>query len=67
LTPASYLAKAERALNQVERIRLLADYTGEEIDPAKAAWVLEQAGAFVEAIRNDLIGKTPSAGGTMDR
>jgi uncharacterized protein (UPF0332 family) len=65
--PGRIASDLGRALNQVERIRLLADYTGEEIDPAKAAWVLEQAGAFVEAIRNDLIGKTPSAGRTIDR
>ena len=43
-----------RALNQVERIRLLADYTGEEITQDKAVWVVEQAAAFVEAMRGSL-------------
>ncbi len=35
-----------RVLNQVEQIRLLADYTGEEIEPDKAAWAVEQASVF---------------------
>lgn len=48
-----------RALNQVERIRLLADYTGEAIEPEQATWVVEQATAFVEAIQNHPKPKTP--------
>ncbi len=40
-----------RALNRVERPRLLADYTGEAMDPDKVAWVVEQAAAFVDAMR----------------
>ena len=36
-----------RAINQVERIRLLADYTGEAIDEGKARWAIDQADAFV--------------------
>lgn len=47
-----------RTLNQVERIRLLADYTGETIQPERAAWVVEQATAFVEAIQNPINSKT---------
>jgi uncharacterized protein (UPF0332 family) len=39
-----------RALNQVERVRLLADYTGEEVDAAKAAWTIEQADGFIAAV-----------------
>jgi hypothetical protein len=39
-----------RTLNRVERIRLLADYTGEEIDRDRATWAVEQATAFVQAI-----------------
>lgn len=42
-----------RALNQVERIRLLADYTGEDIAPDKVDWVIQQATEFVEAIREE--------------
>lgn len=39
-----------RTLNQVERLRLIADYTGEGIEPDKAAWVVEQADLFVTAM-----------------
>lgn len=40
-----------RSLNQVERPRLIADYTGEPIDPDEARWVVEQATEFVEALQ----------------
>lgn len=36
-----------RALNQVERIRLLADYTGQPIDWAKANWAVDEAERFL--------------------
>jgi uncharacterized protein (UPF0332 family) len=36
-----------RMLNQVERIRLLADYTGEPIDAEKAIWAVDQADHFI--------------------
>jgi uncharacterized protein (UPF0332 family) len=36
-----------RILNQVERIRLLADYTGEPIDIEKAIWAVDQADHFI--------------------
>ncbi|HRX60674.1 MAG TPA: HEPN domain-containing protein [Candidatus Competibacter sp.] len=49
-----------RVLNQVEQIRLLADYTGEEIEPDKAAWAVEQASVFVETIQNSIRPKTLS-------
>lgn len=42
-----------RALNQVERLRLLADYTGEDIEPDKVDWVIQQAAEFVEALREE--------------
>lgn len=42
-----------RMLNQVERIRLLADYTGDDIEPDKVDWVIQQATDFVEAIREE--------------
>lgn len=46
------LASAElgRALNQVERIRLLADYTGETIDAEKAVWAVDQAESFLRSL-----------------
>ena len=40
-----------RSLNQVEHIRLLADYTGEAIDQAQGQWAVEQAAQFVCEIR----------------
>jgi len=42
-----------RSLNQVERLRLIADYTGEPIDPDKARWVVEQATGFVDAMQRE--------------
>ncbi|EGV19288.1 HEPN domain-containing protein [Thiocapsa marina] len=39
-----------RILNQVERIRLLADYTGEPIDIEKAIWAVDQADHFIRKL-----------------
>lgn len=39
-----------RSLNQVERVRLLADYTGEAVDAEKAQWAIDQAERFIAAI-----------------
>lgn len=44
-----------KALNQVERIRLLADYTGEDIDEQAAQWALERATDFLVAVRHHLL------------
>ncbi len=38
-----------RSLNQVEQVRLLADYTGEDIDLDKAHWAVDQAARFIAA------------------
>jgi uncharacterized protein (UPF0332 family) len=46
--PGRARAELGRIINQVERIRLLADYTGEPIEHAKAARVVEQASEFVD-------------------
>jgi uncharacterized protein (UPF0332 family) len=43
-------AEIGRSLNQVERVRLLADYTGEQVDAEKAQWAVDQAEAFIAAI-----------------
>ena len=43
-------AETGKSLNRVERVRLLADYTGEEIDGKTADWAIEQADAFLKAI-----------------
>ncbi|HRJ53794.1 MAG TPA: HEPN domain-containing protein [Candidatus Thiothrix moscowensis] len=40
-----------RLLNEVEQVRLLADYTGEEVSIDRAVWVVEQATGFVGTIR----------------
>ena len=39
------------ALNKVERLRLLADYTGDPVSEEDGAWAVEQAAVFVAAIR----------------
>jgi len=39
------------ALNKVERLRLLADYVGDPVTLEDATWSVEQAEAFVEAMR----------------
>ncbi|MFM9852307.1 MAG: HEPN domain-containing protein [Sphingomonadaceae bacterium] len=38
------------AFNKVERLRLLADYTGDPISAEDADWAVQQAEAFVAAI-----------------
>ena len=40
-----------RALNRVEELRLIADYKGDQIEPEKAAWAVDQAQDFVLAMR----------------
>ncbi|MFZ4748665.1 MAG: HEPN domain-containing protein [Sphingomonas sp.] len=40
------------ALNKVERLRLLADYTGDAVSDEDAAWAVGQADVFVAAIRD---------------
>jgi uncharacterized protein (UPF0332 family) len=39
-----------KLLNQVERLRLIADYTSDTIEKDQAQWVVTQAEAFVAAI-----------------
>jgi uncharacterized protein (UPF0332 family) len=45
--PGLIPADLGRSLNQVEHVRLLADYTGEAITLDKAAWAISQADAFL--------------------
>lgn len=40
-----------RAFNQVQRLRQLADYAKEPIGLPDAAWAVEQAERFVDAVR----------------
>lgn len=49
--PGIFSADFGKSLNQVERVRLLADYTGEEIDADKTAWAVAQAELFLEAVK----------------
>ena len=39
-----------KSLNKAEELRLLADYTGDEVDAATAAWVVDQADIFIAAV-----------------
>ncbi len=39
------------SLNKVERLRLLADYTGDPVSPEDSAWAVSEAATFVDAIR----------------
>jgi uncharacterized protein (UPF0332 family) len=45
-------AELGKALNQVERVRLLADYTGEEVDIEKTRWAVGQAEVFLAAVKS---------------
>jgi uncharacterized protein (UPF0332 family) len=40
-----------RSFNQVQRLRQLADYTGDPVSVDDAAWALDQAEAFVAAVK----------------
>jgi uncharacterized protein (UPF0332 family) len=51
-----------RSFNKVQRLRQLADYTGDGIALADAAWAVEQAGAFVEAMRRRFIPRERGGG-----
>lgn len=41
-----------RALNKVEDLRLIADYTGDLIGKEEATWAVAQARAFVQVVQN---------------
>ena len=45
-------AELGSSLNKVERLRLLADYTGDPVSDEDSAWAVEQADAFVDAVRD---------------
>jgi len=44
-----------RLLNRAHEIRLVADYTGESVEPADAKGIVEQAESFVAALRADFM------------
>ncbi|MBU0500429.1 MAG: HEPN domain-containing protein [Gammaproteobacteria bacterium] len=43
------------AINKVERLRRLADYTGDPIAQEDAAWAVEQAAALLAAVRQEFM------------
>ena len=49
--PGILPADLGRALNRIERARLLADYTGEETDADTARQAVDEAARFIHAIR----------------
>ena len=46
-----------RTLNRAAEIRLIADYTGDEVTADKAQWLIEQALVFVEAVHQLLMSR----------
>jgi len=48
-------AEAGSAINKVERLRRLADYTGDPISREDATWAVEQAAMFVALIRQEFV------------
>lgn len=51
-----------RALNRAEEIRLIADYRGDSVEPEQAAWTVEQAERFVQAMRSEFMPASESGG-----
>jgi uncharacterized protein (UPF0332 family) len=45
-------AELGSSLNKVERLRLLADYTGDPVSDEDSAWAVGQSNIFVSAIRD---------------
>jgi len=52
-------ADLNKALNQVQQLRMIADYTAEPPAEEKAQWAVEQAEAFVTAMRAEFFTKPP--------
>jgi uncharacterized protein (UPF0332 family) len=46
-----------KALNRAAEIRLIADYTGDEVTAEKAQWAIQQAALFVEVVQRELAPK----------
>jgi len=55
ITTGRTIPDVGRSLNQVEQVRLLADYTGEAIDVDRAEWAIDQARQFVAEIQRLLV------------
>lgn len=50
LADGDWEGACNRAYYAIERIRLVADYTGEMIGAERASWAVEQAASFVQTI-----------------
>lgn len=57
--PGSVSIDLGRAFNRVEEIRLIADYRSDAVDRSQAAWAVDQAAAFVEAMRSKFLPPAP--------
>ena len=44
-----------KALNKVAEIRLIADYTGDEVTAERAEWAVAQAATFVHAMQKEFL------------
>jgi uncharacterized protein (UPF0332 family) len=51
-----------KALNRAAEIRLIADYTGDEVTAERVQWAVEQALVFVETMRREGV-RPPGSGG----
>jgi uncharacterized protein (UPF0332 family) len=49
------------ALNKVERLRKLADYTGEGVTDEDARWAVEQASEFLGTVRDRMLPDEPTS------
>jgi uncharacterized protein (UPF0332 family) len=50
------------AINTVQRFRQVADYSGDPVSIADAAWAVKQSETFVAAVREKFMGKPPERG-----
>ena len=49
--PGRVTAELGKAFSKVSEIRLVADYSDEEVTPERASWAIDQAKSFVDAIK----------------
>lgn len=50
-----------KALNKAEELRLVADYKGDPIEKSDAAWAVQQAQAFIQAMRATFMPTPPQS------
>jgi uncharacterized protein (UPF0332 family) len=59
IQPKLLASEFGRALNKVQHLRQVADYSGDQVGREDAAWAVEQAEAFVAAVRGLIVGIKP--------